>query len=1697
MENRGKITMKRTLLILTLVFIAGINLFAQQDSRYDSDKNLPFNQKAGDVDPQTGNVTLQVSDLVLQGRAGMNFSFGRIWKTNQSNIYTMSRNSVTGSNQLTMDTIEAQHNMGVGWSSTLPYILTDDSSGSRVVTLFIGGGAYEIDQNGVENNNPNNSNLLWYDLLDKRIYKDSSKAYSDGPVVLSTLSSDNVEQIDYRNEYKLLMKDNSSYLFRADGQLMMQADKTGLNEIWYYYDSQSRLAAVVDTVGRIIHFSYDANDNLSKIEWDVTSYIIAADGTRQTETETRSVVYTYKSTATYPAVSSIYDMVTDREISYELSTVTDPMGNVTEYGYDAKNSSFSFESNLSHWNNAYLLLTQIQSMVVGEEALMERRFEYDIPNDGMYTKYFYNGYMEYFKISREYAIDRNDREVGEKTYIYHDNNEAGNFSQYTTLIKAGNVTQTYTYSISSDPAKNEVLDTLVTETRDGFFEEIDFVYNNDRVKTLEETFRMGQFAFREQFLYDLKGNLKEFRDRMNMVTYTQYDNIYSMPIQQTQVFDSHGVLYEYDKAWEITTLGQVEKEIIYLNDNGSSRALTNRYEYDSYGNVVKITDPGNIETHMVYDSATHSLPVRSYQLVTEQYYSDSSSSNYWFEKPDMNRTVELNGWVVYNSDGSPWLEVDSEGFAIEHYYDKVGAEITTIYPDDNDYLFANSNVDEINTDGSFSAFLTSRQYNPGVRVEIDYANGFVKTRTDFEYNSGTQTWSTIVTGQQQDGVGNVEEEITYGAAEEIHAVKKMVYDRYGRMIALTDPDAGTAYSNITVNGERVQRFDKTWLVKYDDLGRTIKVLYPDTGVGTKVKVISYNDRENSTTTIDPEGSTLYAKMDWNGNVIEQIAYGNSSTSSSEVQQYYMEYDSLNRLVLSQDPEGLITEYRFDERNLLTEQIYGNGSDFMTYNDRGLLTNKSDRKGQNIEFYYDEAGRNIETRYIRTDSILEDTEYRQFDRRGNVIRVENNGIIEQCVFDGAGRISDLNRRVKNIVYRNSISSVYPGALEDQHFSFQYNYTASGLLNQMIYPDGSVHSFSYDQYLAQLESISEGVNEASLAPFVTNLDYNKSGVVTAMEYSNGTSQGWDFDNRKRISRIRISSAATPGEYLEDLNYTIDGSGNILSINDNQYRYDGFHRIVSASTRLPEVVDNRNLVEEYFGTYENGEAVEGRNYLTEADLFPTEGGDGRINGQDYLQALVDLEADTNIDGLPFDEEFFTYDRNGNRLTLNQNGDEFIYTYGIRNRLEKIYIKKVGTLSQELYAEYTYDANGNTSSRTIYGEEGTETVLFEYDVINRLIKTVRGSEFTEYVYDNAGNRVIKSSSDGSLHLYLRHGTISVAMDIEVNGDQTENKGEINRYLLSGDLLAGRITITIAADNSQSSERNYYHLDHLNSTKLVTDEAGIIVVNYTYRAFGEQLRRLDNSNNETDDLGKYSYGGKELDEDINLYYFNARFYDATTGRFINVDPIQDGTNWYVYCSNNPMSFVDPTGLEDTYISIWSNKLLNYYELNDQLVYTRNKFEKANKGRGFVMIVWGAAPYVSGLMSWANGHDMKEQDDILDSISVKMDSIEFAAYNYLITVEISLDDERKVLNEQILNCEWGSSEMMDLSAKRDEINSDLMAIDNMQNNLTSDFDYTDLAYVQEALLFLSEYDTEKWHEENPVDNYEAKDIDTTQFHYNN
>jgi RHS repeat-associated protein len=60
-----------------------------------------------------------------------------------------------------------------------------------------------------------------------------------------------------------------------------------------------------------------------------------------------------------------------------------------------------------------------------------------------------------------------------------------------------------------------------------------------------------------------------------------------------------------------------------------------------------------------------------------------------------------------------------------------------------------------------------------------------------------------------------------------------------------------------------------------------------------------------------------------------------------------------------------------------------------------------------------------------------------------------------------------------------------------------------------------------------------------------------------------------------------------------------------------------------------------------------------------------------------------------------------------------------------------------------------------------------------------------------------------------------------------------------------------------------------------------------------------------------FQYTGRELDTETSLYYYRARYYDSQPGRFLNGDPLGfgQGVNFYAYVANNPITWIDPTGL--------------------------------------------------------------------------------------------------------------------------------------------------------------------------------------------
>ena len=117
----------------------------------------------------------------------------------------------------------------------------------------------------------------------------------------------------------------------------------------------------------------------------------------------------------------------------------------------------------------------------------------------------------------------------------------------------------------------------------------------------------------------------------------------------------------------------------------------------------------------------------------------------------------------------------------------------------------------------------------------------------------------------------------------------------------------------------------------------------------------------------------------------------------------------------------------------------------------------------------------------------------------------------------------------------------------------------------------------------------------------------------------------------------------------------------------------------------------------------------------------------------------------------------------------------------------------------------------------------------------------------------------------------------------------------------------------------SYYLQDDLGSPMQLLDENGEIRESYGFDEFGMSLFPEEDPGHQVQPFG---YTGYQMEEAGGVYYAQARRYDAGTGRFVGRDKERyqrfhkpNTLNRYIYCENNPVTYIDPRGntLEDCY----------------------------------------------------------------------------------------------------------------------------------------------------------------------------------------
>jgi RHS repeat-associated protein len=171
---------------------------------------------------------------------------------------------------------------------------------------------------------------------------------------------------------------------------------------------------------------------------------------------------------------------------------------------------------------------------------------------------------------------------------------------------------------------------------------------------------------------------------------------------------------------------------------------------------------------------------------------------------------------------------------------------------------------------------------------------------------------------------------------------------------------------------------------------------------------------------------------------------------------------------------------------------------------------------------------------------------------------------------------------------------------------------------------------------------------------------------------------------------------------------------------------------------------------------------------------------------------------------------------------------------------------------------------------------------------------------------------------LGLEGNVILAERAVKISGEPTSEGGTSGEKAEDG------------AASEETKNRNFdyylYNKDVQGSTTSILDEDGAGELSYEYDDFGET-----EINGNSVFQNEICYTGGIYDETTGLYYLNARYYDPENGRFLTEDTYRgelnepDTLHLYVYCKNNPINYVDPSGHK--FFGFWNNKQ-KYFAFN-------------------------------------------------------------------------------------------------------------------------------------------------------------------------
>ncbi|TVM02151.1 MAG: hypothetical protein CV087_09925, partial [Candidatus Brocadia sp. WS118] len=470
-----------------------------------------------------------------------------------------------------------------------------------------------------------------------------------------------------------------------------------------------------------------------------------------------------------------------------------------------------------------------------------------------------------------------------------------------------------------------------------------------------------------------------------------------------------------------------------------------------------------------------------------------------------------------------------------------------------------------------------------------------------------------------------------------------------------------------------------------------------------------------------------------------------------------------------------------------------------------------------------------------------------------------------------------------------------------------------------------------YNAALQPLSETISGLYSATITRN--YAISGVIgrpTGLTTGALYTQTYGYDTKGRFDEVGWSVVA--GAYTGTANYGFVANSDLIGTltttagQSTTYSYE-------PNRNLRTQINNQfssTLISRYDYSYDElarREWVKNSGTAFAAAAFNLFDYNDRSELQESARYLGTNETILTI---PVTGELrdYTYDPIGNRTAITVGTNGGTYTPNNLNQYASATVPGGGSNS------FTHDDDGNLTAIS-----GNKNVQYVFDAENRMITAqpttpALNDKKLDLVYDYQGRRVQKIVSNWSGVAWVPLTTKRFVYDgwnmIEEQTVAGTSKYQIWGLDLSQSMegaggIGGLLTqVDVGAVKSYA----YLYDGNGNVGQLIDNLDGSIDAHYEYDPYGNSILASGTAAS----ANPYRFSTKYLDNEYNFYYFDYRYYDPDTGRWINRDPLsefgslnlrneelkvpEDLKLLYAFNMNNAINSIDPNGLDTLLILV-------------------------------------------------------------------------------------------------------------------------------------------------------------------------------------